>query len=259
MIIKQELVKKIRDYFNLNIYETKAWLSLLGKGVASAGEIAETSGVPRSRTYDVLESLEKQGFAIMKIGKPAKYIAVKPAVILEKMKNNTLKEAEERVEVLSRLKATSEYSELENIYSIGIKPVKHEDLTGSLKGKPTIYNHLKEMLENAKREVVICTSAKDFNEKIRLFSGIISRLDKNGIKIKIALFGNEQDIKKISSKIKVKIKQVDLNAKFFIIDGEQLVFTLSEGSISDEDTALWLNSPFFTNALASLFNVFWSE
>ena len=75
MINKQELVKKIKEYFNLNIYETKVWLALLSKGVASAGEVAELSGVPRSRTYDVLESLEKQGFAMMKLGKPVKYIS----------------------------------------------------------------------------------------------------------------------------------------------------------------------------------------
>src|SRR3989338_3816348 len=103
MIIKPELVKKIKDYFGLNIYETKVWMALLGKGVASAGEIAEASGVPRSRTYDVLESIEKQGFAISKIGKPAKYIAVKPGIILEKLKNNMVKDAEERVELLSRI------------------------------------------------------------------------------------------------------------------------------------------------------------
>ena len=74
MIIKPELVKKIKEYFSLNIYETKVWLALLGKGVATAGEIAEISNVPRSRTYDVLESLEKRGFAIAKLGKPVKYI-----------------------------------------------------------------------------------------------------------------------------------------------------------------------------------------
>jgi sugar-specific transcriptional regulator TrmB len=50
MIIKPELVKKIKDYFGLNIYETKVWMALLGKGIASAGEMAEQSGVPRSRT-----------------------------------------------------------------------------------------------------------------------------------------------------------------------------------------------------------------
>jgi len=89
MIAKQDLINKIKDYFDLNIYETKVWLALLGKGSASAGEIASISGVPRSRTYDVLEGLEKKGFAIVKLGKPVKYLGVKPKMILEKMKNNT--------------------------------------------------------------------------------------------------------------------------------------------------------------------------
>ena len=62
MIIKQDLVKRIKDHFDLNVYETKVWLALLSKGVVSAGETAELSGVPRSRTYDILESLEKKGF-----------------------------------------------------------------------------------------------------------------------------------------------------------------------------------------------------
>lgn len=61
MLVKQELINKIKDYFDLNMYETKVWLALISKGVASAGQIAEMSGVPRSRTYDVLESLEKKG------------------------------------------------------------------------------------------------------------------------------------------------------------------------------------------------------
>ena len=54
MIMKQDLVKRIKEYFNLNIYETKVWLALLTKGIASAREVADLSGVPRSRTYDVL-------------------------------------------------------------------------------------------------------------------------------------------------------------------------------------------------------------
>ena len=112
MIIKQDLVKRIKEYFNLNIYETKVWLALLSKGIASAGEVAELSGVPRSRTYDVLESLEKGGFAIVKIGKPVKYIAVKPVEVVEKMKSRALNDAQEKVKSLSNLKDTAEYTEL---------------------------------------------------------------------------------------------------------------------------------------------------
>ncbi len=257
--LKPELVKKIKDYFNLNIYETKVWLALLGKGLASAGEIAEVSGVPRSRTYDVLESLEKQGFTISKIGKPAKYIAVKPDIILEKLKNNTLKEAEERVEILSKLKGSNEYNELESIYTNGIKPVKHEDLSGSIKGRSIIYNHARELLENAKKEVIICTSARDFGDKIRLFSNLLEKLKKGNVSVKIALSGNESEIKKLALKTKQRIKQVEVNAKFFIIDQEQVLFHLSDGSIAEEETAIWLNTPFFTNALTYLFNNVWGN
>ena len=259
MIIKSELIKKIRDYFNLNIYETKVWLALLGKGVASAGEIAEISGVPRSRTYDVLESLEKRGFTIAKLGKPAKYIAVKPGIILEKMKSNTLKQAEEKVGILLKLKDTQEYSELESLYNTGIEPVRHEDLSGAIKGKSTIYGHLKEILENAKKEVIICTSLKDFSDKLRFFTAVISRLTKNKINVKVALSGQESEIKKLSAKLKIKLKPININAKFFVIDQEQVLFMLSEGTIAEEELAVWLNTQFFSNALVYLFNQVWEK
>jgi len=184
MIVKQELVNQIKEYFNLNIYETKVWLALLGKGVASAGEIAEISGVPRSRTYDVLESLEKQGFAIMKLGKPVKYIAVKPNIIIDKLKVNAEKDASEKIKTIQKLKETNEYAELEQLYNVGIQPVRHEDITGAIKGKSTIYNHIKELLENAKKEVIICTSIQEIQIKSRFFSAIFDRLKKENIKIK---------------------------------------------------------------------------
>ena len=97
MIIKQELVNRIKDYFGLNVYEAKVWLALLKKGIASAGEVSEMSGIPRSRAYDVLESLEKRGFAMAKLDKPVKYIGVKPKIIIEKLKNNAKKDADEKI------------------------------------------------------------------------------------------------------------------------------------------------------------------
>jgi HTH-type transcriptional regulator, sugar sensing transcriptional regulator len=254
MIIKQELVTKIKEYFQLNIYETKVWLALLGKGIASAGEIAEGSGVPRSRTYDVLESLEKQGFTIMKLGKPVKYIAVKPNVILEKLKLNTMKDATEKVDTLLKLKETAEYSELETLYNTGITPVRHEEISGAIKGKSTIYNHIKELLENAKKEVIICTSVDEFQQKSRFFSSITERLQKAGIKIKVCLSGNEKELKKINAKFKLKARSINIDAKFFIADNEQVLFLISKAAAPDEEIAIWLNTPFFTNALSFMFN-----
>ena len=253
MIIKQELVKQIKEHFNLNIYETKVWIALLGKGVASAGEIAEISEVPRSRTYDVLESLEKQGFAVMKLGKPVNYIAVKPKVILEKLKSNAIRSADEKIKILAKLKDTSEYSELEQLYNVGIQPVRHEDISGAIKGKSTIYNHIREVLEDAKKEVIICTSTQEIMNKSRFFHSIFDRLKKANINIKIALSGEEKDIKKINTKFKIKAKDIGIDAKFYIADKDQVLFLISKGSLPDEELAVWLNTPFFTSTLAFMF------
>ena len=252
MILKQELVTKIKDYFDLNIYETKVWLALLGKGTASAGEIASLSGVPRSRSYDVLESLEKKGFAIVKLGKPVKYLGVKPKAILEKLKNNVRKEAEDKIISLSNIKDTNEFLELENLYNVGINPVKREEISAALKGKSNITNYLREVLENAEKEVLICTNAEEVKMKLGIFAQTLDSLKKSNIKVKIALSGDSMLIDQLSSKLKIKISKIPVDAKFFIIDRKEILFYLSKTN-SKEDTAVWLNSPFFSEAFAVLF------
>jgi len=254
MIVKQELVNKIKDYFDLNVYETKVWLALLGKGIASAGEISTMSGVPRSRTYDVLESLEKKGFAIEKLGKPVKYLGVKPHMILEKLKNNVRKDADERIQELLKIKSTNEYEELESLYREGVSPIKREEVSASLKGKSNISNHLREILSNAGKEVVICTNAKEFASKLKLFSQTFSNLKKSNIKLKVALSGDANLIKQLSDKLGVKIKKADVDAKFFIVDRREILFYLSNEPGQD-DLAIWLNSEFFSEAFASLFEL----
>ena len=253
MLVKQELINKIKDYFELNIYETKVWLALLGKGVASAGEIADISGVPRSRTYDVLESLEKKGFAIVKIGKPVKYLGVKPNVILEKLKNNVKKEAEDRVLGLSNIKETDEFNQLESLYKEGIAPIRREDISAALKGKSNISNYLRELIQNANKEVIICTDAEEINLKSKLFSQTFNILKKENIKIKLALYGDLNLIKDLEKRFDIKIKIVNITAKFFIIDRKEILFYLSQNK-NKEDTAVWVNSEFFSQAFAGLFD-----
>ena len=251
MIMKQELVKRIKEFFNLNIYETKVWLALLTKGIASAREVADLSGVPRSRTYDVLESLEKSGFAITKIGKPVKYIAVKPTEVLEKIKANTMNEAQEKVKSLSTLKETQEYTELEQLHKSSISLVKSADITGSLKGRSNILGRLRELLETAKNEVVICTTAADFDDKSRVLVPALERLAKNNIKVKLALAGENERIKKMSSKLNIKVKHSDSNARFFIADKKEVLFMVTPEQ-AEEEMGVWLNSEFFTSSLANI-------
>ena len=252
MLIKQDLINKIKDYFDLNVYETKVWLALISKGVASAGEIASLSQVPRSRAYDVLESLEKKGFAIVKIGKPVKYFGIKPKMILEKLKDRIKKDAEEKVISLLKIKETEEFTKLEELYKGGIIPVKRENISAALKGKSSISNFLKEIIREAGKEVIICTNAEEIKSKAKLFHQTFEILKKANIKIKIALSGNEFLIKEIEKIFAMKIKRINIDTKFFIVDRREILFYLSKDA-NKEDIAIWINSEFFAQAFASLF------
>ncbi len=251
MIIKADLVKRVKEYFNLNIYETKVWMALLSKGIASAGEVAELSGVPRSRTYDVLESLEKRGFAITKIGKPVKYISVKPTEVIEKMRINTVHEANERVRNLSTIKDTPEYGELERIHSTGISLIKSHEITGALKGRSNVISRVRELILDAKREVIITTSALDFEDKSRVLIPALEQAAKNNVKIKLALAGSPERIKKVTARLNIKPSITNSTARLYIADKNEVLFMITPEN-AEEELGVWLNSSFFVESLRNI-------
>ncbi len=260
MITKPELTKKIKDYFDLNIYETKVWLALLSRGISSAGEIAEVSGVPRSRTYDVLESLEKRGFAIEKLGKPVKYLAVKPSVVIEKLKNNTITYAEEKVQILSKLKDTKEYEELQTLHTTGIEPMKNHELSSSIKGRSNLYSQLRDTMESAENSVYVATSSYELMSKQKMFSDVFDKLKKRNVDIKVIVSDDEIEAKKLSKKFGVLIKSKSIHARFLMADRKELIFTLKPTNVhEDYDYAFWINSEYFTNSLAYMFELAWKD
>jgi hypothetical protein len=67
------------------------------------------------------------------------------------------------------------------------------------------------------------------------------------------LSGDEKEIKKASDLFGMKIKNIKIDAKFFIIDRREVLFYVSKDKEA-EDIAIWLNSDFFSEAFASLFD-----
>ena len=260
MIVSNELVKKIKGYFDLNIYETKVWLALLTKGVSSAGHIAEISGVPRSRTYDVLESLEKRGFCIEKLGKPVRYMAVKPGVVIEKLKNNAVKNAEEKVKVLSDLKGTTEYTELQNLHDTGIEPIKNHEMSSSIKGRSNLYAQIRNTIDSATTSVYIATSAFELKSKEKMFKDAFDRLKKKKLDVKVMISDDNEEAKKMSKKFGIEIRAKKINARFVIVDSSELIFTVKPTNVHEDfDYGFWINSPYFTNSLGYMFCLAWKD
>jgi len=174
MIIKEEFLSRLRKIFDLNLYEAKVWTALLSRGVSTAGELSNISDVPRSRTYDILESLEKKGFIVMKIGKPIKFVALKPVEVVERVKRNLLMNAQEKSKRLEELKSDEVLVELSSLFENGVKFVEPSDLSGSLRGRQNMYNHLDMMVRGAEKSITVSTTADGLTRKMEaLFPSLI--------------------------------------------------------------------------------------
>jgi sugar-specific transcriptional regulator TrmB len=172
-------------------------------------------------------------------------------MILEKLKKNVMKDANDKILTLSRIRETEEFTNLEELYKGSDTPQKRENVSASLKGKTNISNQIKELMQNAKREVIICVDAEEVFSKIKLFHQTFQRLKNANIKIKAALSGDDKLITQLSKTLDFKFKKINIDAKFFIVDKEQILFYVSKNP--EEEIAVWINSEFFSNSFATLF------
>lgn len=263
MIVKEEFLSKLRRVFGLNLYEVRIWTALLSRGVSTAGELSDIGNVPRSRAYDVLESLEKKGFVVMKLGKPIKYLAVEPMEVVERVKKLLKEDANERVKRLEDMRGTDVLKELTTLHKEGIEFVEPTDLSGAIRGRHNLYTHLELMIRNAEKNVTIMTTSKGLIRKVDALKSELEKLAKKGVKIKIAapITRETAQVVKDLSKIAEIRNNEKVNARFCIVDDRNLMFmVMDDANVHPTyDVGVWINTPFFAAALNSLFNVAWKD
>jgi len=262
MIVKEEFLSKLRTYFSLNLYEVKIWTALLSRGVSTAGELSDIANVPRSRSYDVLESLEKKGFVVMKFGKPIKYLAVAPQEVVERVKKNMKSEADRKIKRLDELKETEVIDELKSLHTQGLELIEPTDLSGSLRGRHNLYNHLDMMMKNAQQSVVLMTTSQGLLRKIEGLKPTMEKLKKKGVKIRIAA----PITKECKNALKelgdlAEVRHTDTKARFCIVDGKDLTFmVLDDKEVHPTyDVGIWVTTPFFASALQNFFDLSWKS
>lgn len=263
MIVKESFLQKLRQAFNLNIYEVKIWTALLSRGISTAGELSDISEVPRSRSYDVLETLEKKGFVIMKLGKPIKYIAVKPEEIVSRIKKDVQVKLDKKLKQLENIKGTNFFTELEKLHKTGIKLVEPSEFTGSLKNRDNIYHKMHAMFDNAKENVTLVTSVEGLIRKHGLLKRYLKKLKERGVKIRIVapITKENLEVAKELSKFAELRNTQRINARFLVVDNKEAMFmVLDDKDVhANYDVGIWLEAPFFANALSDMFNVVWNN
>jgi sugar-specific transcriptional regulator TrmB len=228
-MIDERLVDTIKEHFDLNSYEAKVWIALLGRGITSAGELAELTGVPRSRTYDILESLERKGLVIMRLGKPIKYISLNPKEVIDKLKKQVDMELHERVERIEEVKSNPIWEEVIELYEKGIKKVDPTQVSGAIRGRHHLHDRFEELFTEAQEEVLLATSGVELNRIIEYHYPALRAAKERGVEVKIAV--DKEGLTKKNLKLSKELGEIrklkEIDTRFVIIDGREIIFMLT--------------------------------
>lgn len=262
MIVEKKFLNKLKQ-FGLNSYEAKIWTALLSRGISTAGELSDISNVPRSRSYDVLENLEKKGFIIMKIGKPIKYIAVKPEDVLERVKKNTLEEAQKHAEAVEEIRTTDVFEQLDSLYSNGIDMIEPSEMSGSFRSRDQVYSQIENMIKGSEKSVFIMTTEEGFIRKATNLKRQLKKAHERNVKIKIIAPINDNSknyVDEISEYAEIKSYD-NIKARICIVDEKQMTFMLLDDKNvnSSFDAGVWINTEFMAKAISKMFDQVWQE
>jgi len=161
---EEKLTEFLVEELDLTPYESKAYLAVLLYGPLSPMGVNQKSGIPRPRTYDVLNSLVGKGLLMEQPGRPRMYTAVNPKVGLERMmrelERRMLRQIEEKRKNIERL-----ISELSIIYDRRREMTLEEERVWVTRRDSSLIARYSEAIRNIEKELVVATAAPSPPEK----------------------------------------------------------------------------------------------
>lgn len=266
-MISQETLDALKS-IGLNLYERKLYSSLLARGTATVGELSELGSVPRSRAYDVLESLAEKGFVVIQHSKPLKYVAVAPADALDKAKDQLKKSFTTGITRIDGFRTSDALKELKTLYSKGISLVDAADLSGSFKGRYALDLQLSTMIKGAEKGVDIMTSEEGLRNLWNNHSGLLQAAKDKGINIRVVApvtSRNREEAESIGKIVELKNhggEESVPTGRMFIVDGKQVILGLTDDASThaSQDVSFWTSSDHFAENFAqTTFNMVWGK
>jgi len=224
--------RKSLEKIGLTSYEIKTFSVLLKTGEQSASDLSQKSGVPYSKIYEVLGTLEEKNWISSDESRPTKYFAKSPSTGLEstkqKMEDDFLKNQSVILNELVPLYEKSGTSEKPDIWVIS--------------GALNIAAKILEMVETCRNEVMIALPEAG-EELVKQALPKLRSLHDKGVDITILASDkiDKESIKAIKRVATVKIKK-GLFGGGIISDKKYVVILLGPevaGENSSDIVAIW--------------------
>jgi phosphatidylserine/phosphatidylglycerophosphate/cardiolipin synthase-like enzyme len=141
------------------------------------------------------------------------------------------------------------------LHSQGIETHDPSEITGSIRGRDNIYDHLEYQIKNAKESVTIATTEDGLVSKTKALVKQIKKAKERGIEITVAApLSDKNKLAQTELGEYAKIKNSkNVNARFCVVDDTHVTVMLADDKEvhPSYDSAVWVQSPILAKTLLS--------
>jgi sugar-specific transcriptional regulator TrmB len=255
----EKIIATLRK-LGLNRYESKAYLALVSSGVSTAGKLSEKSGIPRAKIYEVLRSLERQGFAVSTSTRPSKFKPVELSEVVGKLQEKAKKDFENKIGQIADLHKELE----ENLKDVEKEGGGEEEMVWILRGRDNIYNAIDKIVDESSAKVVAATTEKGIVRKLFRHKDKLKNAVKRGVDVRMLAPITKSNATAVRDAVEDFILQHgnSVSARFVLADDKKGVVLLhgdEDGVPQHVETGLLINSPYFIKALGHFFDHKWEK
>jgi len=241
-----EETKKVLQQLGLTEYESRVYLALLETGVLTASQVSEQSGVPYSKIYETLTSLEEKGWIETEQGRPSRYYPKAPSEALAAMKL----QLEEKVKIWEK----TIVGELEPFYER--REIREKPDLWILRGEFNTLAKLKEMVEKTRNELMVAAPILPKTLTDALLP-MLMRLQSANVKVlfMVSKPAKNWNLQKIAQVAEVRVRD-HMFGGGVIADGKEAMLFLGEGKPT---LVIWSNHLGLVQFAKEYFRYLWES
>ena len=204
----------------LTLYEAEAYVTLTSLISSTASEISEKSGIPRSKIYDVLKSLEKKNYLEVEDGRPLTYNVKSPVEVLTHEKERLTSEIDDTITRLTYIYENGMSQVQAPIWRIyGVDKIISQELEIIKRARNTVNMRIGFLFESEGEQLI-----KAFKSRPKLTVNILAS--------PICYVNNEEvNIIKMFKDAEINIQKADIPfVKVLISDSKEMMHTYTKFS-----------------------------
>ena len=204
----------------LTMYEAQAYVTLTSLIQATADEVSKSSGIPRSKIYDVLKKLSEKDFIEIEDGRPLTYVVKSPVEVLSHEKEKIDSQIEDVIVRLTNIYENGMSQVQAPIWRIyGVEKIINQELEIIQRAKNTINMRIGFLFEG-EGEALIKAFKKRRSLKVNILASPTCYINNEEINI-IKMFKDQN----------INIQKADIPfVKVLISDSKEMMHTYTKFS-----------------------------